>query len=158
MVLGRLKVCYSRCYTPLLTHYQEEEYLQQLLERRARERYIQKERNELQKQLKVRNHQNIQSTNDGRRLNSGSPTLRTDQTTNGAVILCRRTCSSVLVSAHCGSEFQTCTGGHRNDVACTLSALGPLSARMEITRLSDRTFPLAACIAVLSDTHRLIDK
>lgn len=33
---------------------QEEEYLQQLLERRARERYIQKERNELQKQLKVR--------------------------------------------------------------------------------------------------------
>lgn len=38
-------------HTP--SYSQEEEYLQQLLERRARERYIQKERNELQKQLKV---------------------------------------------------------------------------------------------------------
>lgn len=43
-----LRCLQTRWYT------QEEEYLQQLLERRARERYIQKERNELQKQLKVR--------------------------------------------------------------------------------------------------------
>ena len=47
-----------RFFTLSATHahlwcFQEEEYLKQLLERRARERYIQKERNELQKQLKV---------------------------------------------------------------------------------------------------------
>lgn len=40
--------------TVLCCVHQEEEYLRQLMERRSRERYIQKERNELQKQLKVR--------------------------------------------------------------------------------------------------------
>lgn len=104
---------------PILSRSQEEEYLQQLLERRARERYIQKERNELQKQLKVREHQKIPNRPiaDGPRLYTGSPTWRTepieppsnDQRHGSSVT---QYCSILWLGPTKDRELRTYAGGH----------------------------------------------